>query len=40
LSVLMNVYAYLIKAHNSKKVAEPAQLQDWRGKEFDEKEGG
>jgi hypothetical protein len=25
LSVLANVYAYLIKTHDSKKVAEPAQ---------------
>jgi hypothetical protein len=40
LSVLANVYAYLIKTHDSKKVAEPAQLQNWRGKEFDTKEGG
>jgi hypothetical protein len=40
MSVLANVYAYLIKTHDSKKVAEPAQLQNWRSKEFDTKEGG
>jgi hypothetical protein len=38
LDVLANVYAYLIKTHDSKNVAEPAQLQNWRGKEFDTKE--
>jgi hypothetical protein len=40
LSVLANVYAYLIKTRDRKKVAEPAQLQNGRGKEFDTKEGG
>jgi hypothetical protein len=40
LSVLASVYAYLIKTHDSKEVAEPAQLQNWRGEEFDTKEGG
>ena len=40
LSVLANVYAYLIKTRDRKKVAEPAQLQNWRGKESDTKEGG
>jgi hypothetical protein len=39
-SVLADVYAYLIKVHNSKQVAESAQPPNWRGKESDTKEGG
>jgi hypothetical protein len=40
LNVLANVYAYLIKTHDGKQIAELGQLQNWRGKEFDTKEGG
>jgi hypothetical protein len=40
LSVLANVYAYLIKTRDSKKVTEAAQLQNWHSKELDTKEGG
>ena len=32
LSVLANVYAYLIKTHDSKKAAEPAQLRTGKAK--------
>jgi hypothetical protein len=39
LSVVANVYAYLIKTHDSKKGAEHAQPQTGE-EEFDTKEGG
>jgi hypothetical protein len=40
LRVLTNVYAYLIKNHHSKKAAKTRPTLNWRGKEFDTKEGG
>jgi hypothetical protein len=40
LRVLASVYAYLIKNHHSKKAAKTRPTQNWRGKEFDTKEGG
>jgi hypothetical protein len=33
LSVLANIFAYLIKTHDSKKAAEPAQLKTVKAKD-------